>query len=84
MQYCTFSRVLRRIPTVIFTLPIPMSSYSIIIILSNGFWFLLPSFILLIETFLAPIRIASSCNTAIVEKYDLAACSLVFSQKIMY
>ena len=77
MQYCTFSCVLRRMPTVIFTLPIPISSYSMIIIRSNGFWFLLPSFILQIEIFFAPIRIASSCNIAIVEKYDLAACSLV-------
>ena len=40
MQYCTFSWVLRLIPTVIFTLPIKASSYSIIIMRSNGFWFL--------------------------------------------
>ena len=77
MQYWTFSWVLRLTPTVIFTVPMPTNSYSILRILSKGFWFLFPAFGLLDETFLAPTRIESSCSTANVERYLFAACSLV-------
>lgn len=38
------------------------------IILSKGFWFLLPCLVLLTDIFLAPINMASSWRTAIVER----------------
>ena len=76
IQYWTFSWVLRLTPTVILTVPIPTHSYFIMIIFSNGFW-LLFFFALTVDTRLALVNIASSCNTASVDRYVRAACAQV-------
>ena len=73
IQYCTFSKDFRFIPTISFTAPIPGRLHSIRIILLNGFWFLLLVLALTIFTFLAVVSMASSCNTARVDKYVLDA-----------
>ena len=62
IQYWTFSRVRLLTPTVILIFPIPVSSYSMIIIRSNGFWFAFPGFGFLTDTFLAPVKIESNCG----------------------
>ena len=59
IQYWTFSRVRLLTPTVILIFPIPVSSYSMIIIRSNSFWFAFPGFGFLTDTFLAPVKIES-------------------------
>jgi len=77
MQYWTFSNDLLFIPTISFTKPIPDKSHSIKTILLKGFWFLFFGLALTILTFLAVASMASSCNTAKVDKYVFDALKLV-------
>ena len=84
IQYWTFSRVRLLTPTVILILPIPVNSYSIIIIRSNGFWFAFPGFGFLTYTFLAPVKIESNCNTARVDNMITFDCYVLSIKRAVF